>query len=254
MNVTTAAGDTEPQADLDDPSGRLAAYMARTQTALDLLALATLWIVLVPPWDFGPAHDAQTIALTVRICLSVIYAIDMTIRTMLARRHWHYVRTHLLSLAVVVIPPLRVIFSFRLVRTLFRRGHLERFLLAASVLVLNGAVIVYLFERHATGSNIHTLGQSVWWSVVTVTTVGYGDYYPVTTAGRVTASFIMGIGIVTIAVVTAQVSSSFIEQAARRRAATLSTQAATTDVTLAELARRLDQIEELLTARLPEPQ
>jgi voltage-gated potassium channel len=252
MNVTTESGDTEPQADLDDPSGRLAAYMAKTQTALDLLALATLWIVLVPPWDFG--HDVETIALTVRICLSVIYAIDMTIRTTLARRHWRYVRTHLLSLAVVVIPPLRVLFSLRLVRTLFRRGHLERFLLAASVLVLNGAVIVYLFERHATGSNIHTLGESVWWSVVTVTTVGYGDYHPVTTAGRVTACFIMGIGIVTIAVVTAQVSSSFIEQAARRRAATLSAQAATTDVTLAELARRLDQIEELLTARLPEPQ
>ena len=54
-------------------------------------------------------------------------------------------------------PPARVIFSFRLVRSVFRRGHLSRFLLAASVLVLDCAVIVYLFERHAPESNIHTL-------------------------------------------------------------------------------------------------
>lgn len=40
-------------------------------------------------------------------------------------------------------------------------GNLLRFLLAASVLVLNGAVMVYLFERHAPGSNIHTLGESL---------------------------------------------------------------------------------------------
>ena len=162
--------------------------------------------------------------------------------------------THLLGLLVVAIPPLRVIFSLRLVRSLFRRGNLERFLLAASVLVLNGAVIVYLYERHATGSNIHTLGESVWWSVVTVTTVGYGDYYPVTTAGQVAAGFIMAIGILTLAVVTAQVSSSFVDQAARRRAGTPLAEPATGEVTLAELARRLDRIEELLTAQSPEPQ
>ena len=42
--------------------------------------------------------------------------------------------------------------------------------------VLNGAIVVYLYERDAKGSNIHTLGQSVWWAITTVTTVGYGDY------------------------------------------------------------------------------
>src|SRR5262249_28623215 len=161
--MTTQSAETElvREADLADPSGRLAAYVARTQTPLDLLALMTLWIVLVPVGDFGTAHHASTIALFARVGLSLVYGIDMAIRTTLARRHWHYVRTNLLSLVVVVIPSVRILLSLRLVRSLFRRGHLERFLLAASALVLNGAIVVYLFERDATGSNIHTLGQSV---------------------------------------------------------------------------------------------
>ena len=252
MNLSADIDATASEADLDDPSGRLAAYLGRTQTPLDLLALMTLWIVVVPPWDFGSAHDASTIAWIVRIGLSVVYGIDMAIRSALAKRHWRYIRTHPVGLLVVVIPTLRVILSLRLVRSLFRRGHLARFLLAAALLVLNGAVIVYLFERHAAGGNIHTLGESVWWSVVTVTTVGYGDYTPVTTQGRIAATFIMAIGILTLAVVTAQVSSSFVDQAARRRAGTAPGDSGTTD--LVELSRRLDRIEQLLTTRLPEPQ
>jgi len=251
MNLSADIDATASEADLDDPSGRLAAYLGRTQTPLDLLALMTLWIVVVPPWDFGSAHDASTIAWIVRIGLSVVYGLDMAIRSVLAKRHWRYIRRHPVGLLVVVIPTLRVILSLRLVRSLFRRGHLPRFLLAAALLVLNGAVIVYLFERHAAGGNIHTLGESVWWSLVTVTTVGYGDYTPVTPQGRIAAIFIMAIGILTLAVVTAQVSSSFVDQAARRRAGTAPGDSGTPD--LVELSRRLDRIEQLLTTRLPEP-
>jgi hypothetical protein len=63
----------------------------------------------------------------------------------------------------------------------------------------------------------------------------------------------MAIGILTLAVVTAQVSSNFVDQAARRRNAAPGADATGTGITLSELARRLDRIEELLTARLPEP-
>jgi voltage-gated potassium channel len=243
-------GAPDRQQDPDDPSGRLAAYMARTQTALDVLALLTLWIVVVPPGDFG---TASTVAFAVRLSLSAIYAIDLAIRAMLARRHWHYVWTHPLSLVVVALPPLRVVFSFRLIRSLFRRGNLWRFLVAAFVLVMNGAVVAYLYERHAAGSNIHTLGEATWWAMVTVTTVGYGDYYPVTFPGRLTALFIMAIGILTLAVLTAQVASSFVDQASRRRADASPSQAETRDATLADLVDRLSRIEALLAAGVAEP-
>jgi ion channel len=113
--------------------------------------------------------------LTIQAAVRVVYGIDITIRSALARHHVHYLLTHPLGIASVIFPPVRVIFSLRLVRSVFRRGNLRRFLLAASVMVLNGALIVYLFERHAPRSNIHTLGESLWWSAVTVTTVGYGD-------------------------------------------------------------------------------
>jgi voltage-gated potassium channel len=232
----------------EDPSGRLSLYTARTQTALDFLALATVWIVAVPPGKFGAA---STVVLIARIALSVIYGIDITVRAWLARRHWHYLISHPIGIAVVFFPPVRVIFSLRLLRSVFRRGHIERFLLVAAMLVFEGSIVVYLFERHAAGSNIHTLGVSVWWSIVTVTTVGYGDYYPVTTPGRITAVLVMFIGILTLAVVTAQVAASFVDQASRRSpqsAPSSQSPAVIPTAQLTELNGRLTRIEELLIA------
>ena len=228
---------------------RMAEYQARTRDPLDLLALSTLWLVVVPPGDFG--HRVTYVVLAFRVALSAVYGIDIAIRSALAPRHVHYALTHPVALISVVVPPVRVIFSIRLVRSVFRRGHLGRFLLAAAVFVLNGAVIVYLFERHAPGSNIHTLGDAVWWAFVTVTTVGYGDFYPVTTWGRITACFIMGTGLLTLAVVTAQVASSFVAQAPSRARPAPPDEAARREVTLAELDERLARIERLLTAIHP---
>ncbi len=233
---------------VNDP-GRLAQYEARTREPLDLLALATLWLVVVPWGDFG--HEAAYIVVAFRVALSAVYGTDIAIRSALAPRHVHYALTHPLALVAVAIPPVRVLFSLRLVRSMFRRGHLGRFLVAAAVLVLNGAVIVYLFERHAPGSNIHTLGEALWWSSVTVTTVGYGDFVPVTTAGRITACFIMGTGLLTLAVVTAQVASSFAAQGPSRARPAPPDEAARREVTLAELDERLARIERLPTASNP---
>ena len=229
--------------------GRMAEYEARTREPLDLLALATLWLVVVPVWDYG--HGVKYIVLAFRIALSVVYGIDLAIRSALAPRHLHYLLSHPLALASVLYPPVRVFFSIRLVRSVFRRGHLTRFLTAAAVLVLNGAVIVYLFERHAPGSNIHTLRDALWWSFVTVTTVGYGDFYPVTVGGRVTACLIMGTGLLTLAVVTAQVASSFVAQGPSRARSAREDEAARREVTLAELDQRLARIENLLTTAQP---
>jgi voltage-gated potassium channel len=68
-----------------------------------------------------------------------------------------------------------------------------------TILVLTvSSVLVLQFESQSPDANITTGGDALWYSIVTITTVGYGDFYPVTTAGRITAMFIMfmGVGII----------------------------------------------------------
>jgi voltage-gated potassium channel len=66
------------------------------------------------------------------------------------------------------------------------------------LIVIGGGFGVYLAEHDHPGANIIKLGDAFWWAVVTITTVGYGDFYPVTEVGRIIAVFVMfsGIGIV----------------------------------------------------------
>jgi voltage-gated potassium channel len=75
-----------------------------------------------------------------------------------------------------------------------------------------GAWLVLLFEENAKGSNIHTYPDALWWAIVTVTTVGYGDRYPVSAGGRAVAVVLMLVGIGLIGVLTATVASVFIKE------------------------------------------
>jgi voltage-gated potassium channel len=83
---------------------------------------------------------------------------------------------------------------FTLVKT---NMNIITLLVLALLIVIFGGIAVYLAEHGHRGSNITNLGDAFWWTVITITTVGYGDYYPVTTVGRLIAISIMlsGIGI-----------------------------------------------------------
>lgn len=71
-------------------------------------------------------------------------------------------------------------------------------ILLAGMTLSIATIMVVQFESHSPDSNITTGGDALWWGIVTMTTVGYGDFFPVTTAGRLTGAFVMfaGIGII----------------------------------------------------------
>jgi voltage-gated potassium channel len=80
------------------------------------------------------------------------------------------------------------------------RGSYATFItiLAAGIVLCLSSIAILQFESRAPDANIRTGGDALWWSVVTITTVGYGDFYPVTALGRLTAFFVMiaGVGII----------------------------------------------------------
>ncbi len=80
------------------------------------------------------------------------------------------------------------------------RGEYAAFItiMAAMIVLTVASVLVLQFESKAPDANITTGGDALWWAVVTITTVGYGDQYPVTMGGRLTAVFVMfaGVGII----------------------------------------------------------
>ncbi len=77
--------------------------------------------------------------------------------------------------------------------------------------------VVTAYERNAQGANITNYNEGLWWGIVTILTVGYGDRFPVTPEGRMWASLMMLGGVAGIGIVTAKISSVFLEKALRDR-------------------------------------
>jgi Ion channel len=91
-------------------------------------------------------------------------------------------------------------------RSVLRR-HAARFALGLAAMTwLTSAVGFTLAEDVGEGRRVHSFFDAVWWSSSTITTVGYGDIYPVTAAGRIIGVLTMVVGISTFAIVTAKVA------------------------------------------------
>lgn len=99
-------------------------------------------------------------------------------------------------------------------------SHLLRWAVVVSattaMIVLAGATAVWHLERNRPGANLHTWGDAVWWATTTITTVGFGDRYPVTVGGRLIAVLIMVCGITIIGAVAAIVAFGFAGRLAER--------------------------------------
>lgn len=232
---------------------RQAEWERRTQTPLLVLALgfAVAYAVPIVVPDAKPA-----VHLTCKFAEWAVwgaFAGDYLIRLGLAQSKRAFVRTHWMDLAAVLLPMIQPLRLLRLVSTLMLVGRRARmapqirlttYVAGAVVgLLMFGSLAVLSVERDAPDGNIKTLGDAVWWSVTTMTTVGYGDHSPTTGLGRLLAVGLMLSGIALLGVVTANIAAWFIsrferdDQADRAQAAAISELAAEVRALRAEVAR-----------------
>jgi voltage-gated potassium channel len=183
-----------------------------------LFLLAYAWPILEP----GLGSDWKRLCGVIQVAAWMIFLLDYVARVWAARDRRRYFTKHLLDLMIVALPALRPLRLLRLV-ILFRvlnrkaaaalRGRVPLYVsVSAGTLVLCAALAVLDAERHAAGSNIKSFGDALWWAVVTVTTVGYGDHFPVTLEGRCVALGLMIGGVALIGVVTASFAAWFIDR------------------------------------------
>ncbi|MEN3583016.1 potassium channel family protein [Streptomyces sp. ZYX-F-203] len=204
----------------ESESTPLSRWERRSQRPM-LLAAALFAVAYAVPIVAGPTDDTVS-----RICSWVEWGVwaafagDYLVRLGLAEHRWRFVRTHWLDLCAVALPLLRPLRLLRLVSTMLLVGRRAR--MASQVrlttyvvgsvvgLMMFGSLAVLSVERDAPGGNIRTLGDAVWWSFTTMTTVGYGDLAPTTGTGRLLAVGLMLSGIALLGVVTANIAAWFI--------------------------------------------
>ena len=158
----------------------------------------------------------------------LMFLIDYVVRFATAKEKVRWFVTHWFDLLCVMVPVLRLVLLLRVFTQLGSRwaspGDRMRVQVmvygigASAILVYISALAVLEAERNAAGATIKTFRDAIWWACVTVSTTGYGDYTPVTSAGRLTATALMFGGMALIGVTTATLATLMIEIASRHEA------------------------------------
>ncbi len=183
------------------------------------------------------------------------FAIDYLIRLTLAHQRGRWFVQHMLDLAIVVLPflrPLRLLRLVLIVAALQKafgdaiRGRVVIYTAGSAVLLVYAASLAVLdAERSDPSAHIKNFGDAVWWSIATITTVGYGDFYPVTVNGRLVAVLLMLGGISLIGMITATVATWIVQRVAQED----STKQAATAAQIDELRSQITHLTTLLAEK-----
>lgn len=220
-------------------SPHLATWRRWTDIPLLLIAIGSLPLLLLEVIADRLSESDQNFLTTVNVLVFIAFAIDYFVELAVTYKRATYVRTQWASLLIVIsqllalLPALGFLGILRGARALRVIGTLSRVIgigaasyeqgrkffkeKAASVAfgmagitLVTSAVAFTLAEDVGDGRRINSFFDSLWWSAATITTVGYGDIYPVTATGRIIAVFTMVVGISTLAVVTARIAQFLI--------------------------------------------
>ena len=194
--------------------------------------VASFAFLIAYSWSVLDEHQTPVVQGTLIVILLLVWAfflVDFVVRLVLSVQKLAFIRRNPIDLLSVFVPMIR---PFRLLTALRRipalgggsASHLRR-----RVLVMAGAsVVLFLYvisltelrvERHAHGATIVSFGDAVWWACVTMSTVGYGDFYPVTILGRILAVVLMIGGIAIVGIASATIVSYLTDRTRLLRAA-----------------------------------
>jgi voltage-gated potassium channel len=198
------------------------AWRRRTEVPLMVAAVLFLaayaWRVLDPNLSDGWRLACDAVLWSTW----ALFAIDYLARFALADNRPRFFVRHLHDLAVVALPLLRPLRLLRLVALLgvlnqlagrSLRGRVVVYVTGGTMMVIGLAALAVLdAERGNADAQITTISDALWWSFVSVTTVGYGDLVPVTATGRLIAVGLMLAGITLLGTVTATLASWLVER------------------------------------------
>jgi voltage-gated potassium channel len=232
--------------------------------AVIFLAAYSVEVLAQPPGGVRSALD-WVIHLTYGLFL-----VDYLARLCLATDRPRWFVRHLVDLAVIALPLLRPLRLLRLLVLLAAlqkaiggaiRGRVAIYTASGAVLLVYAASLAILDAEHGQpGAKINSFGDAVWWSITTVTTVGYGDLSPVTGKGRVIAVLLMMGGISLVGVVTATLASWIVQRVAQEdsehEAATAAQMGAVHEdvrLQLEGLRNEIQQLRDVFASRQPPP-
>jgi voltage-gated potassium channel len=201
---------------------RLVAWEARAEWPLTGLAVVFLvayaWQVL----DDGATPGVRVVLEVALWIVWLVFAVDYVVRLTLAVNKPKFVIRHLFDLLAVLLPVVRQLRVLRLVTVLNVlnkrlagkiRQRVGIYVAGVTLMVgLCASLAVLDAERHHENATITTFGDALWWTLTTISTVGYGDRYPVTWEGRMVAGLLMVGGIALLGVITGTIASWLVEK------------------------------------------
>ncbi|MGA7544151.1 MAG: ion transporter [Nitrososphaeraceae archaeon] len=204
---------------------------------MSLLIISSVFVVFVD--ILYPLTSTQTLVLrTFDLAVVVILVLDYVARLRSSTNKRKFFLRHLYELPAMIplfltgaadsasfLRYIQLIALFRIIRLYNIMSYVdgsELIILASmsAICIIFGGFAVFIFEAPAPDSNIETLPDSMWWSIETITTVAYGEYYPVTPEGKVVASVMMFAAIAFLWTFVGALGSRFAEKRAAKRGET----------------------------------